>query len=64
MNGIDDQLFAQHPPAWRSEVLSNRPGSEEIRLIFRRPSGDLTSPIGSYQFRTWSKRFHRDRHRR
>ena len=51
MDGISPELFAQHSPAQWAEWLSKRPGSEEIRLVFKRPdSDDLTSPIGSYQF--------------
>ena len=51
MEGVAPELFSQHSPEQWAEWLTNRPGTSECRLIFKRPdSDDLTSPIGSYQF--------------
>ena len=51
ITGIAPELYARHSPDQWAEWLSNRPGSEEIRLVFKRPdSDDLTTPIGSFQF--------------
>ncbi len=56
MIGIDDALYRQYPAALWEEWLTSRPGSAEVRLVFRKPNGDLTSGIASSRFADYVKK--------